>query len=93
MFVRFNDTSTVLDKVTVTWEPLPFYAVAITAPPTKQSCGTTSFTIAYSLSYASDTDVVLYSRLPNSEYETITNYTTGYNQFPDFNPSFISANK
>ncbi len=82
-----------VDDVTVRWEPLPLYSIAIDAPETKPSCGTTSFTIAYSLSYASDTDVVLYSRLPNSTYGTVTEFTPSYNQFPAFNPDFISANK
>jgi hypothetical protein len=82
--ITFGDTTVVLDEVKTTWEPLPLYSVAIDAPETKPSCGTTSFTIAYSLSYASDTDVVLYSRLPNSTYGTVTWYTTSYNQFPAF---------
>jgi uncharacterized delta-60 repeat protein/uncharacterized repeat protein (TIGR01451 family) len=91
--IIFEDTVVLLNDVTVRREPLPFFSVDINAPETKQSCGTISFTVSYSLSYAGDTDVVLYSRLPSSTYGTVTWYTNSYNQFPAFDPTFVSANK
>ena len=91
--ITFGDTSVLVNEVTVTWEPLPFLATTIIVPETKQSCGTTIYNVAYSLSYASDTDIVLYSPLPSSTWGTVTGYTAAYNQFPTFNPSFVLADK
>lgn len=66
--VNLTDTATIVSNVQVNWEPLPLFTTTIAAPQTKKSCGTTSFNIAYALSYASDEDIVLYSQLPSSTY-------------------------
>lgn len=73
-----EDPSPVLDSVKVSWDPLPVFLITNSCNPTVKVGDQLSVTINYSVSYAEDNGVIVWSELPTVAAGTVTNFTGAY---------------
>ncbi len=78
-----------VDNFRITWSPLPVFLTNVLSNPTQDVGETLTYSIRYSVSYASSAGVVVWVPIPRVATSTVTTFTPAYAQSP--NPTFVAA--